>query len=177
LVPQVDIQGYSGDLINGGFPKRLRERLEEADKQSYLYTHAVILGGVNDINLNRSEPEHVFRGLQSLYDTTLTQSPTTQVIACTIMENMYKNNESDFTQRDEARKEVNRLLRAVYVDNKVQGISLLDLEKLLPYDGLSEWEKFVYYDDKLHLSIVGYERLGNLVYDHIIRQLASSESK
>jgi lysophospholipase L1-like esterase len=164
-------------MINGGFPKRLRERLEEADRQSYHYTHAVILGGVNDINLNRSEPDHVFRGLQALYNTTLIQSPSTLVIACTIMENMYKNNESDFTQRDEARKEVNRALRQTYGEQKVKGVSLLDLEKLLPYDGLSEWEKFVYYDDKLHLSIVGYERLGNLVYDHIIRQLASSASR
>lgn len=51
-------------------------------------------------------------------------------------------------------------------------VSLLDLEALMPYSSLSDWDKYLYYDDKLHLTLMGYERLGNLVYDHIIRLLA-----
>lgn len=171
---KVVIQGVGGDRVNYLFGRRLMDSLQEADKESTYFTHAVILGGVNDINLNHSQPIEVFEGLRSLYNSTLSHNPGTHVIACTIMENGFKSDEPDCAQRDANRKALNAMLRDAYSGGKVPRVSLLDLERLLPFESLTEWERFVLFDDSLHLTLVGYSRMAGYVYDHIIKLLANS---
>ncbi|KAI9004427.1 SGNH hydrolase-type esterase domain-containing protein [Hyaloraphidium curvatum] len=170
----VDVEGVPGDMVNGGFPSRLIGRLDQEERNGAYYTHVVVLGGVNDINLNHSSAEHVFSGLQNLYNITLQRHRNTQVIACTILENEFQAKKADYAARDATRKEVNKRLREEFGERAVPRVSLLDLETLMPYESLSDWDKYLYFDDKLHLTKMGYVKLGDLVYDHIIRLLASA---
>jgi lysophospholipase L1-like esterase len=72
---------------------------------------------------------------------------------------------------DANRDELNRLIK----EDDRDGVFTFDLHAKIPYHALNEQEKREIWDDGLHLTSKGYERLGQLVAERLIELLEAEE--
>jgi lysophospholipase L1-like esterase len=72
---------------------------------------------------------------------------------------------------DANRDELNRLIK----EDDRDDVFTFDLHAQIPYHALDEQEKREIWDDGLHLTSKGYERLGKLVAERLIELLEAEE--
>ncbi|KXZ45181.1 hypothetical protein GPECTOR_57g471 [Gonium pectorale] len=108
----------------------------------------------------------VFQGLQSLYASS--RAHGARVLALTVLETRMGK---EYPTHDVPRQKLNELIRNTAKDSDY--ITLLDTEKLLPYPVSpdADPEAALLWDDGLHLTPMGYDKLGHLVFEALKNKL------
>lgn len=149
--------GVPGDLAS-----LMERRLERTLKMNEFDT-SVILAGTNDLGTG-SSPESVFKSLQNLWN--LSIAFDTPVISCTIPPIGFV-----YSPLQQAQKRMNALIHEYSRTNR--NIDCVDLySELSTPNGLLARA----YDsgDGLHLSIDGYRRIGQAVWEKGLRPILSN---
>ncbi|UJR37370.1 hypothetical protein I4U23_030078 [Adineta vaga] len=161
-------QGISGERVVPTMVNRLRRLLNT----SAAYDWVIILGGTNDLADSSKTAEKIFNnGLQPMYDMCLNNTQTkTKLAVMTVIENAIF---SPVDANDAARQALNNMIRDyVTKSNEQDRIVLVDLDKGIPYHSLnSDKERDEIWDDSIHLTPAGYDRIATLVFDAIQSKL------
>lgn len=163
----IDQRGVSGERVVPNMVDRLRNFL----KNEPLYDWIIILGGTNDL-ADEVLGDKIFKqGLEPMYELCLNHAPTkTKLVAMTVIENSYDiptNND------DKDRQVLNSMIRDyVAQTNDQERICLVDLDKGIPYHSASnDEERKQIWDDGVHLTPAGYDRMAVLIFDAIKNKL------
>jgi lysophospholipase L1-like esterase len=135
--------GYPGATVVNDFEKRFEYYLNH----TYPLVAVIILGGTNDLSYN-IPPEKIALTLFKLYS--MVEDNGIKIFGITIPES-----KGDFKKRD--RLYLNNLLLLSYR-------TIIDLD--IPYSDTSG-----YWDDNLHFSAHGYNKMGEIVYNSLIKYL------
>ena len=140
--------------------------LDEALERS-AYTHAVILAGTNDLSRLRhaGDPRSaadVVADVAALHKRALASGA--QTLALTVPQPAF---EGARPQMAAGRAEINAGLREFAA--ATAGVTLLDLEPLLPHLNATAEERTRLWDDGLHLTPAGYDTLGDVVADALLK--------
>ncbi|EPE36622.1 SGNH hydrolase [Glarea lozoyensis ATCC 20868] len=153
-----DVQGVAGDQVvtpPGGFLTRMDMLYERLD-QSNPYTHAVILGGTNDLAV-----EHpvtlIWKALKDVYQIPLSHNTT--VLALTIPECP-----ACFNVKPQKRDRINEAMLA----RQAHDFYTLDLCSLIPFQSLPEKRRNELWDDGVHFTHEGYDLMGNLIGERLV---------
>ncbi|KAG2497740.1 hypothetical protein HYH03_004473 [Edaphochlamys debaryana] len=175
-------RGKSGDTVLRGMMKRLPALLEEAQHLGLRVDWLVLMGGINDIIRHAEEvrgavernetlpleyglmAEEVWLGLQKLYG--VCGRHGVKVLALTLLETGW-----ELPEVEAERARLNDLIRGAHVRH--DHVHVLDVAQDLPYPSGSSADPAVQalWDDVVHLSPAGYDRLGALVYDGLKHHL------
>lgn len=123
----------------------------------------LLLGGTNDIGWGKPA-EVIYDGLVKVSD--IPVSKGAKVLLFTIPETAYRS-----PSFDERRDELNRLIR----DDPRDEVFTFDLHAKIPYHSMDEAERKKIWDDGLHLTSKGYERLGELAAERLIELLDAED--
>ncbi|CAG8984218.1 hypothetical protein HYALB_00004201 [Hymenoscyphus albidus] len=175
-----DMQGLSGDFITppGGFLTRMDILYQETHPQNP-FTHAIILGGTNDL-FQHASPTSIYRALKDVWAIPLSNS--TDVLTLTIPEcptcetalipKRLKINSAILAQgeilAEERRLEEEWGLHATDAKAKEGKLYTFDLYNEIPYESLGEEEKKELWGDGVHYSSKGYDLMGRLLAARII---------
>jgi lysophospholipase L1-like esterase len=149
-----DNSGIPGELARW-MPNRLNRLLQDSN-----YTYAIILAGSNDIGW-QDNPKQIMHYLKELWGIALENG--IKVIACTI-----PPIGTEYPAIQVAQQELNKLIASNA--KETPGVSVVDTyHTLVNSDGLLRYE----YDcgDGLHLSIDGYKRMGEKIWEKGLRPL------
>ncbi|RUS35569.1 SGNH hydrolase-type esterase domain-containing protein [Jimgerdemannia flammicorona] len=172
---QVTIEGRSGDRVDSSsWEKRLRNQLEKMHSNEIAYRAVVILGGINDVFTSITTAQDIFDRLCTTYRL-CEEFGVGHVIGCSLME---MDTGSDDGEDEIKRVAVNELLRSspsspfagTKVPTAATRFTFLDLSDQFPLHRLSPEDKKLYWDDGLHCTTAGYDRMGELVFE-VLRPL------
>jgi len=159
--PTVEVieSGVSGERVLVSMESRLASELADAQSRGSKYDWVLLLAGVNDIGYGRPA-EAVFSGLRRMYQEVGRHGA--RLVAMTCMENAG----TPLSPRDPQRVHLNIHIREYCArHNGPHGALLLDLEKLIPYASASPEERSAMFDDGLHLTPKGYDRMSDLLHE------------
>lgn len=168
----IDNAGVSGEaVLDPTMLARLKILLSSANNQPYHWI--LILAGTNDALRDQRRGAHIFHGLQLLIHEC--HQHHARVLCMTLPETAYSNN----PVIDAERQAYNRLIREELgkPTDEMKKTVVLDVDRFLPYHSLSSAERKEIWDDGMHLTPKGYDRLGELIYEALQKHLSSSESK
>lgn len=152
----VDQKGVSGETTIS-MVKRLPEVMRPTK-----YSIVCILGGTNDLARYKIEnATTIFSRLRKLYDTVLQNEAKLLIISIP---------ESEFQdpQYVQLRHDVNALITEYYMKHKAEGrVKYLDLESKIPFNVTTRAPTSLWSFDGLHMTALGYDRFGALVFDSI----------
>ena len=162
----VDNKGLSGEFVLD----QMITRLPEVLKAVKLYDLVIILGGTNDLSeASLGDEEKIFEGLTQLHD--LAKQHGAQSVIVTLPEtdvqykDMGQNGTSYVKQSGEnVRMLLNEKLRFYSTRTKT---CLCDLAARLPQACLTPEELDKYWDDGLHFTEAGYERMAEIIFEAI----------
>jgi len=180
----VDNRGKSGEF-SMTMVNRIRKVLGEADRAGIRYDYVILLGGTNDLGTTQTA-EDIQDNLRSMYASVLgglavEDDPTeaalpgdgvtgvtssTRLVVMTVPE--AKSTFGPGYQRK--RTTVNDFIRA-FAAERSDRVVLFDLERTIPYSSLTDEQKVEYlplWDDTLHFSVAGYERIA----EHLAAKMA-----
>eukprot|EP01137_Pigoraptor_chileana_P003748 Opistho-2@44412 len=168
---EVENKGRSGEAAIEEMERRLPNILQRRAASNERIDWVVILGGTNDIG-SGSNSDEIIGALKNLHASSHNHGART--IALTIPETDY---EEISHSHKLIRLDTNNMLReyALSSENKVL---LLDLAALIPYHSLDDGERAALWDDGLHFTEAGYDRIGEAVYKVLMEglQIPSSSS-
>ena len=124
----------------------------------------LLLGGTNDIGWGKPA-EVIYDALVRISNIPLSKGA--KVLLFTIPETAYR-----FSGVEERRAELNRLIKEDTRDD----VFSFDLYAKLPYYSMDEESRQEIWDDGLHLTSKGYERMGELVSERLIELLEQEEA-
>ncbi|OJJ49098.1 hypothetical protein ASPZODRAFT_13835 [Penicilliopsis zonata CBS 506.65] len=153
----VDVEGLSGDLVitpPGCYLARMQARFS-----SKTYDWVICLGGTNDLGYGYDSSK-IFTGLQASWNVALSHGA--RVLALTIPECEVVNK-----VLDRRRNEVNAAILA----HQAEGFYSFDLHAKVPFHSMSEEQRSDIWDDGLHLTDIGYDLVGDLVAEHLVKLL------
>ena len=157
---QVDIvnAGVSGEaVLSGTMFERLKNLLRTEKNSSFDWV--CLLAGTNDTIRDQVAAQWVFDGYQRLINEIHQHGAKT--LAMTLPETFVPRN----AREDRQRQEFNRLIREELIKtNPEKKIVVLDVDKLLPQHDLNPDERKLIWDDGVHLTPTGYDRLADLIY-------------
>ncbi|KAL2060197.1 hypothetical protein VTL71DRAFT_9592 [Oculimacula yallundae] len=159
---QVATSGVSGQLVTRGFRERMGELYSSPSSDSSPYDWVVFLGGTNDIAYCVA-PSKIYAEIRAI--TAVPLDSGARVLLLTIPECAYKDEAND-SRRDE--------LNALIKGDGREGVYTLDLHALVPYHAMPEDEREEIWDDGLHFTPKGYERVGSLVAERIVEIMRES---
>jgi lysophospholipase L1-like esterase len=148
---QIRNYGISGASAVRDMPATLR-RIPASPPFDY----AIILGGTNDISSR--DPDSIFHALEEIHHFALTQLRVKRTFAVTIPETGFEH----IPKMHDSRILVNQRLRDM-VAQCPDKISLIDLEHQVPNSQTELWV-----GDGLHMSVQGYNRFGEIVFDSLL---------
>ncbi|KAI9053807.1 hypothetical protein LZ554_002755 [Drepanopeziza brunnea f. sp. 'monogermtubi'] len=151
----VDTNGVSGQLVVNGFKERMRN-IYTANTTEHPYDWVVFLGGTNDLAFS-VPPDRIYDEIKAITDLPL--STGARVLLLTVPECSAKSE-----KLDRNRGELNELLKR----DRREGVYSLDLHTKIPYHAMDEDERKKIWDDGLHFTPEGYERVGELVAERLI---------
>ena len=158
LVADVEIQnaGISGEaVLSSTMLPRLKEILSLA---KHKFDWVLILAGTNDTLRDQQQASKVFDQYKLLINEC--HEHGARVLAMTLPETVYpKDFPLDF-QRQEFNRLLKEELKLTYED-----IVVLDVERLLPRYSLSPNETEQIWDDEVHFTPQGYDRLGQFIFE------------
>lgn len=154
----IDNAGVSGEAILSPtmFP-RLQQLLSSTTNKKYDWV--LLLAGTNDTLRDQQKASRVFDGYQLLINECLKHQAR---VLCMTLPEADCPKESPF---DLQRQEFNRLIREEL--GSKNNIVVLDIDRLLPQHSLSSNERKQIWDDGVHLTPQGYDRLGQLIYEKL----------
>lgn len=153
----IDIYG-----VNGETTTKMRERLPRILQKNF-YTHAIILGGTNDFLDSTSEQtgDIILENLTELRKMAL-KSGIKKVFVVTLPE---LESEHTFLKLKKDKDCVNSTLKERFPDTTI------DLASELPPMSLSPEERDEYWDDSVHLTPKGYDKMGEIIFNFIKQNL------
>jgi len=139
----------------------------EAALTSTHYTHVVILAGTNDLHTLRHAGGH--RSAEDVVDDVATLlkravASGARALSLTVPQPAFESNRPQMAL---GRGEINDGLRRFA--EATANISLVNLELALPHLNASETERQRLWDDGLHLTPSGYDRLADTVYEALLK--------
>ncbi|CAF1005572.1 unnamed protein product [Rotaria sordida] len=156
-------QGVSGERVVPSMVKRLHRLLEN----NVSYDWIIILGGTNDLGSSSSAEDIFKKGLEPMYEMCLNRAQSkAKLVAMTVIENAH---DSPTHARDKNRQELNRMIRDYVANaNDQNRVYLVDLDKGIPYHSVDDnKEREQIWDDTIHLTAAGYDRMATLIFDAI----------
>lgn len=152
----IDNAGVSGEaILSPTMLPRLKQLLSTTTNK---YDWIFLLAGTNDTVRDQVKASRVFEGYQFLINEC--HNHQARVLCMTLPETFYPKE----SPLDLQRQEFNRLIREE-LKSKNDNIVVLDVDRLLPQHSLSQDEKKKIWDDEVHLTPQGYDRLGELIYE------------
>jgi len=175
----IENSGISGDLAIR-MPERLEGKLQRGKKVGKPFDVLVILCGTNDIGQLVAE-EDVAESYAKLHDIAAKHGILYQ-IWLTVPELSWEMSLSDFaTQLRETRRRCN-----TYISNMPQKNNdcfVCDLASEIPYETASEAQRKEWWDDGVHFTAAGYEKMAGaiatsiLTADEVVKARGSSDTK
>jgi len=159
-----DVQGLPGDMVispPGNYLPRMEKLYQAVD---FVYDWAVILGGTNDLNNGRYGRD-IYKGLRRVWEIPLHNG--TNVVSLTVPECGTCPPTLD-QRRDE--------LNARIIESEAENFHVLDFHEAMPYWRMSQEERKRFWDDGVHFTIAGYDRMGSLIASEIVRLTAKLEA-
>ena len=164
---EIDQRGRSGERVVPTMVDRLRYLLEKGA----FYDWIIILGGTNDLADEVSGEEIFKQGLEPMYQMCLNHTQAKiNLVVMTVIENSFDSPAED---DDKDRQTLNRMIRDYAAQtNNQDRVCLVDLDKGIPYHSVvSDNERKQIWDDCVHLTPAGYDRMATLVFDAIKTRL------
>ena len=164
---KIDKKGWSGERVLPTMLNRLHTLLAKDTSYDWI----IILAGTNDI-VDNVPAEKIFKeGLQPMYELCLNhRGGKTKLAILTVIEIwIYKPGSAS----ENNRQLLNTMIRD-YVTNSNQQdrICLVDLGRYIPYHCITNnEERKAIWDDGVHLTPAGYDRMASLVFDVIKTKL------
>ena len=163
----IDEKGVSGELVVPTMANRLANILNT----SVNYDWVIILGGTNDLAGTITAEKLFNEGLKPMYEMCLNYSKRKlKLAAMTVIQNAFY---APSHVQDQTRQQLNNLIRNYVVTSPYQDrIVLVDLDRGIPYHSMtSDEERKLVWDDGLHLTPTGYDRMAVLIFDTIKNKL------
>lgn len=163
-------RGVSGECTDD-IAMRLHNYLKKATDKGpdSLYDIVCVLGGTNDIGHELS-PDSICDQLGQMYDMIRKHNPNALLVPITMPEARFTD--EDYVQR---RREVNTWILS-YGQNDSKVIHV-DLERLLPHFKVDKTVDDAHWDDHLHMTVKGYDRFAELVFEAIKTHIPSYMTK
>ena len=154
--------GLSGEFTSHMIP-RLHDILTKSATSPYKFV--CILAGTNDLSLSDSGDE-IFERLRQLYNMVLEHGDKQAIlVAITIPQSFFTD--SDYVgTRNTVNKHIKNFCLGINKDSDQVRVITVDYENLIPYQ-----ENGIYWDDALHMTPAGYNRLGKFIFEHISHAL------
>ncbi|KAI1007332.1 hypothetical protein K3495_g889 [Podosphaera aphanis] len=163
----IDVQGLGGDRVispPGRFLPRMRELYQKRHVEMP-YDFAVILGGTNDVGV-KSLARDIFPALEGVWAIPL--SAGTKVLALTVPEFGY-----NCSERSAEREALNASIRSYETEN----FHVFDLSKAVPHCNISEEERKLLWQDPIHFTERGYDRVGTLVAEQLAEIITATYNR
>eukprot|EP00794_Sanderia_malayensis_P008112 gene8112-8981_t len=152
-------EGVSGECVFVSMLERMPHLLQKYKPLDLV----VILGGTNDLmHTNCTDAGQLFNNIKKLHE--MAHAAHVKTVALTIPDAnapampMWQKRESMW-------KETNEKIRE-YADKR-DDVILCDLAEELPYRTMTDDERAKYWDDNLHYTPHGYDKMAELIYDAI----------
>ncbi|KAL8632854.1 hypothetical protein Q9189_001408 [Teloschistes chrysophthalmus] len=156
----VDVSGLSGDrVIDGQFLRRTKGQCEKAKDSPYDWI--IVLGGTNDLGWSET-PEKVYEALKKVW--TVALETGANVLALSVLEAEYTS--GDIVER---RNDLNNRI-ATHSEDRWH---YLDLCAKVPFFAMKETMRDRIWDDGLHLTMDGYEMMGEAIATKLIELLST----
>ena len=164
---KIDNRGSSGERVVPRMVNRLRTLLTKDASYDWI----IVLGGTNDI-FDKEPAEKIFKeGLQPIYEMCLNQpGAKIKLAVMTVIEISY---DPPTDPDDKNRQSLNAMIRDYVAHSKYQDrICLIDLDKGIPYHSIiNPEERNQIWDDGVHLTPAGYNRMARFIFDAIKSKL------
>ena len=144
------------DGVNGEQTSRMKHRITLILSKT-LYDVVIVLGGTNDLGHRRSKDEiltDIYEIHSTIHNFGIKSNRTIVTFAMTIPPLEWKVDET-------VRAEVNNALRE-YVNKNITKTYLIDIDKVLT---TTHNDKKYYCPDNVHFSPIGYDLIGELVFN------------
>ncbi|KAK5655390.1 hypothetical protein OQA88_5660 [Cercophora sp. LCS_1] len=169
--PDLEIEvvedGLSGDTVKHGFLSRMQRHFPPKRKPGESFDWTIVLGGTNDLAYSW-RTEEIFEKLKETWDVPLRRK--SKVLALTIPE---VGVEVDRKRRDAKRDKLNDLIR----NYKRDGFYVFDLNRAVPFFGMSEEDREKYWDDGVHFKPAGYDLVGKEVGMGLVKILEKDRER
>ncbi|KAK1780672.1 SGNH hydrolase-type esterase domain-containing protein [Copromyces sp. CBS 386.78] len=168
---EIETDGLSGDMVTdrGSFSARMKLHFAPRNPADYKpYDWAIVLGGTNDLGRD-VHPEQIFESLQEIWDLALSRK--CKVLALTVPEIELSAGKLK-ELLDFRRNELNDLIKTY----KKPNYYTFDLHAAFPYYGMSEADRKRYWDDGIHFTPEGYDRMGNKIGVMLVSLLVKEKS-
>ncbi|KAK3392921.1 SGNH hydrolase-type esterase domain-containing protein [Podospora didyma] len=168
--PHFDLEmvedGVPGATVKFGFLKRIERHFsrKKDDGTSY-FDWSIVLGGTNDLAM-QVPPEEIFQHLKAVWDVALSRK--CKVLALTVPEAGVTTSREVYDRR---RNRLNDLIKGY----KREGFHVFDFNAAQPYFAMSESDRERYWDDLIHFTSDGYDRMGNKIGLHLVSILKKEE--
>ncbi|KAL0474805.1 SGNH hydrolase-type esterase domain-containing protein [Neurospora intermedia] len=173
--PDVDVEivtdGVSGDLVTGegSFLTRMESHFAPRNPADYKpFNWAIVLGGTNDLGSN-IHPNQIFESLTQIWDMALSRK--CKVLALTVPE-IGSSAGGMKELLDFRRGELNQMIKTY----KKPNYYTFDLHAAFPFYAMSEADRERYWDDGVHFTPAGYDRMGNKIGVTFVSMLVREQS-
>ncbi|EDO38266.1 predicted protein [Nematostella vectensis] len=163
----LDNAGITGEFVRDELINRLPGILEKQGP----YDLVVILGGTNDLSTHKTgDEEALYKGIVQLHELSLKHGAKTLLLTMPESDFFYKDLAATGTsyvkeEGEKGRVTVNEMLREFA--RKCEGVYLCDIEKAIPQRSLNEEKLDLYWDDGLHFTPEGYNKMAEVIFDTI----------
>ncbi|EPE02479.1 gdsl-like lipase acylhydrolase [Ophiostoma piceae UAMH 11346] len=144
------------DGENGGMTKDYRTRLLAQYRKTGAYDWIIVLGGTNDLAMGVL-PEGIFENLERTW--TLARLKKTKVLALTVPDIANTTVSKAFSRISSCRDHLNELIIGYTATN----VHSFDFKSAFAYGDMSRDDQRRFWDDAVHLTPAGYDRMGELV--------------
>ncbi|CAK7227697.1 hypothetical protein SEUCBS140593_006663 [Sporothrix eucalyptigena] len=172
LQVEIDEDGLDGGMTQH-FSWRLRKVYRDhGPPQEVPFDWVIILGGTNDLSIN-SPPETIFEHLERTWS--FAKLRKSKVLALTVPEVALlpsTNSARPLVTLADRRNMLNSLI----LGYKAPGIHAFDFKSAFSYEAMTPAERLRYYDDIVHFTEAGYDRMGEVVAESLINILKAEES-
>lgn len=168
---EVDIEE---DGMDGGLTQHFSGRLrtlyrERGTPQDTIFDWVIVLGGTNDLAIN-ARPEAIFENLERTW--AFAKMRKTKVLALTVPDLAILTRPGGPVNRvNERRNELNNMI----LGYTSQNFYAFDFQKTFSYANMPADDRKRFWDDAVHFSPAGYDRMGELVADSLINILKAEE--
>lgn len=162
---EVLTDGQSGDLVTAGsFKGRVGRRYEQQSTRRPLYDWVILLGGTNDLGWGKPVFD-IHDALTAVSDIPLENGA--KVLMCTVPECGAKSEDLD-----QKRNSLNAFIKSDMRDE----VYIFDLKEKIPYHSMDEEERKLIWDDGLHLTSKGYERMGEMIAERLVEIIEAEKT-